>query len=400
MARKRTKKTPAGAPRNAPGDRSKATPTTASNGKTDRSASEPPSDSGTTRAPGIFTTEPPPSLQEADPEVDELDSAWGADEVEEPPEPQAAKPSATQPSPSHSDSEASKQADFPAPDAEKDRQSGRGSSLPPAKTVSVSGSEKPSAPPSDEPSAEPSRPSSQPARALKSQTRTKIWAPGEAGDESDSAPPAESSVSATRDVDFKSGGSKLALFIPAVLGVIAIVAVFSLSRTGDETKKTEALPAPTSEKNDTEGEAKPLGGTSDKTGATDPSRTKPVPSAAADADSEAKETKTVTLHLEPSGARAYYHGRSLGKPPIKIEIEPGERMALEVGKLGYGTRRVVIDGSEPEVSVGLIPRRSRKGAPKKTSKKTAAEPKLRNDPAGENDSAEKGAEQASSDGPL
>jgi len=38
---------------------------------------------------------------------------------------------------------------------------------------------------------------------------------------------------------------------------------------------------------------------------------------------------------------------------MTLELEPGEKRAFEVGMPGYNTRRVIIDGSKPERTIGL-----------------------------------------------
>jgi hypothetical protein len=67
-------------------------------------------------------------------------------------------------------------------------------------------------------------------------------------------------------------------------------------------------------------------------------------------------TRIVTVHLTPPDARLFHKGRSVGKSPVRIELAPGEKKrSFEVGRPGYVTRRLVIDGSQPELWVGLRP---------------------------------------------
>jgi hypothetical protein len=67
-------------------------------------------------------------------------------------------------------------------------------------------------------------------------------------------------------------------------------------------------------------------------------------------------TRVVTVHLSPPDARLYYKGKSVGKPPVRIELGPDEKKrSFEAGGPGYVTRRVVIDGSQPELWIGLRP---------------------------------------------
>jgi hypothetical protein len=40
---------------------------------------------------------------------------------------------------------------------------------------------------------------------------------------------------------------------------------------------------------------------------------------------------------------------------VTIELAPGEKRAYEVGMPGWVTRRLVVDGSKPEIFIGLKP---------------------------------------------
>jgi hypothetical protein len=67
-------------------------------------------------------------------------------------------------------------------------------------------------------------------------------------------------------------------------------------------------------------------------------------------------TRVVIVTLSPPDARLFYKGKSLGKSPYRIELKPGEKKrSFEAGGFGYVTRRITVDGSEPELSVGLRP---------------------------------------------
>jgi hypothetical protein len=45
----------------------------------------------------------------------------------------------------------------------------------------------------------------------------------------------------------------------------------------------------------------------------------------------------------------------VGTTPFVLELAPGEKHSYEMGLPGYNTRKVVIDGSKPEISIGLKP---------------------------------------------
>jgi hypothetical protein len=45
----------------------------------------------------------------------------------------------------------------------------------------------------------------------------------------------------------------------------------------------------------------------------------------------------------------------VGVTPFVLEIPKGERRSYELGAPGYRTRKVIIDGTEPEIRIGLRP---------------------------------------------
>lgn len=63
----------------------------------------------------------------------------------------------------------------------------------------------------------------------------------------------------------------------------------------------------------------------------------------------------MVVSMMPPDARLFWKGKSLGKSPVRIELAPGEKRRYEVGRPGYVTRRLVVDGSQSEVSIGLRP---------------------------------------------
>lgn len=81
-----------------------------------------------------------------------------------------------------------------------------------------------------------------------------------------------------------------------------------------------------------------------------------APAASAEPPSTAADgKKRVVIDVMPPQARVYYKGKDQGKPPVTIELEPGKRRSFEVAAPGFGTRKVVVDGSKPEITVGLRP---------------------------------------------
>ena len=70
----------------------------------------------------------------------------------------------------------------------------------------------------------------------------------------------------------------------------------------------------------------------------------------------AEGKKVVIVKVRPADARFYYKGKKMGGSPMRVELAPGEKRAFEVGHPHFVTRKVVIDGSESEVIVGLHPK--------------------------------------------
>ena len=82
----------------------------------------------------------------------------------------------------------------------------------------------------------------------------------------------------------------------------------------------------------------------------------PSPAASASATPDAApvgEIRKVTVKSRPAKVRFFHYGKQVGVTPFVLEFKPGERHAYEAGLPGYGTRRVVIDGSKPEITIGL-----------------------------------------------
>lgn len=78
----------------------------------------------------------------------------------------------------------------------------------------------------------------------------------------------------------------------------------------------------------------------------------PTPAASVSA-TPASEIRKVTVKSKPPKVRFFHFGKQVGVTPFVLEFKPGERHAYEAGLPGYGTRKVVIDGSKPLVVVGL-----------------------------------------------
>ena len=67
------------------------------------------------------------------------------------------------------------------------------------------------------------------------------------------------------------------------------------------------------------------------------------------------EIRKITVKSKPPKVRFFHFGKQVGVTPFVLEFKPGERHAYEAALPGYGTRRVVIDGSKSQILVGLTP---------------------------------------------
>lgn len=81
-----------------------------------------------------------------------------------------------------------------------------------------------------------------------------------------------------------------------------------------------------------------------------------APSVATSPEAAASADKVrINVVSDPPGARLFWKGKSVGTTPFVLELAPGEKHAYEMGMPGYNTRKVVIDGTKTEISVGLKP---------------------------------------------
>ncbi len=79
----------------------------------------------------------------------------------------------------------------------------------------------------------------------------------------------------------------------------------------------------------------------------------PTPAPASSAQPPTGAKVSVLIKSLPTKARFFHFGKQVGVTPFVLELDPGERHAYEVGLTGYTTRKVVVDGSKPEITVGL-----------------------------------------------
>lgn len=105
--------------------------------------------------------------------------------------------------------------------------------------------------------------------------------------------------------------------------------------------------------------------TANAAGTVAPAATIAAPSAAAASPSAAAapsaapaasgDVVRINVTSDPPGARMFWKGKEVGTTPFVLELQPGEKHAYELGKVGFTTRKVVIDGSKTEISIGLRP---------------------------------------------
>lgn len=71
--------------------------------------------------------------------------------------------------------------------------------------------------------------------------------------------------------------------------------------------------------------------------------------------------RAVVIEVVPWDAKVLLAGVAQPGPPFVVMIPEGRRVAFEVARRGYIPRRVVVDGSEPRLSVGLVRPRGARG---------------------------------------
>ncbi len=76
-------------------------------------------------------------------------------------------------------------------------------------------------------------------------------------------------------------------------------------------------------------------------------------SVVASADRLRPGTVTVTVNTVPPKGKFFHFGRQVGTAPFVVELKPGEQHAYEVFLPGHVTRKVLVDGSKPTITLGL-----------------------------------------------
>jgi hypothetical protein len=193
--------------------------------------------------------------------------------------------------------------------------------------------------------------------------------PPPAGDAPASQPPSSqvTSVSVESDLDDLPTGRSRSPLLPLLLVAAAaalLVGYFVTRPSGEVAQAPQATATPTTNAPVQTAEpaaaatapAEPSQAGSDEATDSEPSAG-PAGSAVAEAPSAeqpaAAGATVVVVTAEPDQATFYYKGKKVGGSPMRVELQPGEKRAYEVGLRGYGTRKVVVDGTQSEITVGL-----------------------------------------------
>jgi hypothetical protein len=201
-------------------------------------------------------------------------------------------------------------------------------------------------------------------------TAREVEAPAEAAKPVISWPPPQPTSSEVDD-DFAPKPKRARWLVP--LGIAAalgagVVATQQLGRAPAAAPvpvaaKPPAAPQPVEAKPKSEDDTGPSTG-DDSVPDTRTPEPQPLGTAAAEAAPSAAPSSSappsgdvvrIQVNSDPPGARLFWKGKSVGTTPFVLELAPGEKHSYEMGLPGYNTRKVVIDGSKPEISIGLKP---------------------------------------------
>jgi hypothetical protein len=79
----------------------------------------------------------------------------------------------------------------------------------------------------------------------------------------------------------------------------------------------------------------------------------PAASAAPALEQPAAGTQRITITTVPPKARFFHFGKQVGTAPFVIDLPAGEKRAYEVWLPKHITRKLLVDGSKTEISIGL-----------------------------------------------
>lgn len=160
-----------------------------------------------------------------------------------------------------------------------------------------------------------------------------------------------------------------------LLGVVLATAM-SLNSSGAPTPavaSAESSP-PGSEVSESAQPSGPLASEVNRVGSTTASAPSAAPaaSAASSAELDPKRRSTkVALEVFPLDAKVMLRGARKRGPPYEFEVLRGRRIVIEVSRKGYVARKVVLDGSETSLTIGLS-----KDAASSASASGASEPRI------------------------
>ncbi len=82
-----------------------------------------------------------------------------------------------------------------------------------------------------------------------------------------------------------------------------------------------------------------------------------------DSASPSTEGVSVRLRFMPKGVKIYYKGKAIGKSTVTVQVPSGESPAYDAFMPGYMPRHVVVDGSQPDILLWMVPAPAKKDAP-------------------------------------
>ncbi len=74
-----------------------------------------------------------------------------------------------------------------------------------------------------------------------------------------------------------------------------------------------------------------------------------------DSDEDVSVT-TVAIRVHPDGSRILEGAEVVGGSKLVVQLQPGQKRVFEIQHDGYSARRLVVDGTKPEIRVGLVRR--------------------------------------------
>jgi hypothetical protein len=70
-------------------------------------------------------------------------------------------------------------------------------------------------------------------------------------------------------------------------------------------------------------------------------------------ETDSKDRVSVLVKTRPDGARVLRRGKEIGRTPLTIQIGRGEHRIFEVSMVGFGAKRITLDGEKPEIMVNM-----------------------------------------------